>query len=558
MFCGSCGTPVAEGRRFCGSCGTPVRSQAGSGAPGAAATAVIAAPAPPARTAVIASPPAPLRAPWSLGKKIAAGLVLVVAAAAAGGYWWWSHRPVPPYQVQDPGLYPFQVRSADGKGSKWGFVDATGKVLIPPSWDSIDPNGRVLGRSVAFSEGLCAVLKDGKWGYIDPTGNPVIATQFESVFPFVEGMARVQLGNQTGYIDKTGRYVINPQFYQAGDFHEGLAAALNGEGGWGFINKTGTYVILPRFQAIDLDGFSAGLAAVCTQGKCGYINRSGEFVIQPQFPQAGAFFEGLAPVRMNGKTGFINTSGTIVINPQFDQTTNFSGGLAAVSVSGRQGTIDKQGKYVVNPGHYGLALSEGETLVAATSEGTGLITRGGQWILKPTRLLTGVGQIFGKVFLGSVTEDRTNLVPISTSGKILAGPYQGAMLEVLAQDLENEKSAMQSMRAIMAAQVSYSAAYPARGFAASLERLGPALAAPDENHAGLVDASLASGSKDNYQFTISIPPGTTAAGTNFNYFLIGKPAANHFGRTLCTDSTATVHFADSATECTSASPVLGD
>ncbi len=47
---------------------------------------------------------------------------------------------------------------------KWGFIDTTGKTLIPHIYDEVTD----------FSEGLIGVKKDGVWGYIDGGGNDVV------------------------------------------------------------------------------------------------------------------------------------------------------------------------------------------------------------------------------------------------------------------------------------------------------------------------------------------------------------------------------------------------
>jgi hypothetical protein len=511
-------------------------------------------PLPPQTTA----PPAKPVSKWTY-------VVVLLLVAAAGAGWWWFHRPAPPYKVQDPGIYPYQDLSADGKAVKWGFLDADGKVIVQPQWDGVAWSS-IDGRPVAFNEGLCGVQKDGKWGYIDTTGKLTIQNQFDSAGPFVEGLARVNLGNLVGYIDKTGGYAINPQFDQAGDFHGGLALAHSGgeaasagnsllnslgamtgvTGGWGFINKTGTFVIKAQFPSVDTDGFAEGLAGVC-QMKCGYVDHTGNFAIKPEFESLNTFSEGRAAVRVNGKWGYIDTAGKLVVNPQFDLAASFSGGLAAVTVSGHTGTIDKQGKYVLNPGQYSLMIRDGEDQPATTADGIGLIGKDGKWIIKPTRALTGIGKVLGKVFYGTVAGQ---FVPITMTGKVLAGPYKGALLDTMAQDIQNETSALQSMNLLTAAEARYSAAYPAKGFADSLDKLGPPTAAADDNHAGLIDAALATGTKDGYQFVVKIPEGTSTGGTNFNYLLSAKPAAGHAGRTYCADSTATVHYALPGQECT--------
>jgi hypothetical protein len=513
-------------------------------------------------------------------------VALLVVLAGVG--WWWFHRPAPPYQVQDPGIYPFPVPSADGKTAKWGFIDANGNVLIQPQWDDAGggkdfDGGMVLGHPVAFNEGLCAVQKDGKWGYIDTSGHLSIPAQFDSAGPFVEGLAMVKLGSQVGFIDKTGQYAINPQFPEAGDFHGGLAAVRIGGsdaantnpflglgilgsapagGNWGFINKAGTFVIKPQFQSADPDGFVDGLAGACLNGRCGYIDRTGAFAIKTQFNDASTFSEGMAAFQINGKWGFIDTSGNIVINPQFDAVTPFSGGLAVVSVSGRSGTINKQGKYVVNPGQFDIQLFEGhlsptDIQPVTSSDGIGLITRDGKWVVKPTKAISEFGNVLGKVFYGKIGGQEGT--PVSMSGKVLAGQYKGAMLDTLAQDIQNDNSAIASMRVLIGAEASYSASYAATGFTASIPALGPAATGtPDANHAGYIDADLATGTKDGYQFTVSIPAGTATGGTNFNYFLVAKPAAGHAGRSYCADSSGAIHYAAQGEECTITSPQLGD
>jgi hypothetical protein len=550
MFCPDCGSEVAEGRKFCGKCGGRIHADAANmeAAPGAAESPVE------TRTPVPAQPVSPRR------KLVYALLVLLLILG--GVAWWWFHRPAPAYQVKDPGIYPFQGPGADGKTIKTGFIDVNGKVIVQPQWDAADLSP-ILGQMVYCNEGFCGVLTNGKWGFIDTGGHLAIPNQFDAVGPFVEGLARVQLGNQIGYIDKTGQYAINPQFSSGGDFHGGLAA-VHADGGWGFINKTGTFVIKPHFQSASTDGFSGGLAAVCTTGeasflgvapgKCGYIDRSGNFAVKPEFNTVGDFSEGMAFVRMENKWGYINRAGKIVINPQFDQATMFSGGLAVVSVSGSTGTINRYGKYVVNPGQYNIHAREGDLQTVVSSDGMGLMTRDGKWVVKPSKAISGISMILGKVFYATVGTESN--VPISTSGKVLTGLYKGAMLDALAQEIQDENNALQDIHALIGAEAGYSGAYPAKGFTASLQKLGPATGTADENHAGLIDAELATGTKDGYQFAVSIPEGTSTGGANFNYFLMAKPAAGHAGRSFCADSAGTIHYAVQGGECSVASPAL--
>jgi hypothetical protein len=87
-------------------------------------------------------------------------------------------------------------------GKKYGFINRSGKTMIPPQFDL----------AYGFSEGLAAVQIDKKWGYIETTGKMVIPPQeFWSVKPFHNGLAEVQTKNGSiGYIDRSGKYVWGP------------------------------------------------------------------------------------------------------------------------------------------------------------------------------------------------------------------------------------------------------------------------------------------------------------------------------------------------------------
>jgi hypothetical protein len=534
MFCPDCGSTVAEGRTFCGKCGARLNAKAG------AAQAV--APAPVA-TAV--------KAPLSPRRKLVYAFVtlLVILGGAA---WWWFHRPAPAYQVQDPGIYPFTGLSADGKTVEWGFIDGDGKVLIQPKWDQVSFS-MIHDHMVAFNEGFCGVKQGDKWGFIDKSGNLAIPAQFDQVSPFVEGMAAVALGGQWGFIDKTGQYAVNPQFQAAGQFHDGLAA-VESNGAWGFINKAGVLVIPAKFGQANSNGFAEGLAGVQSNGKVGYIDRSGKLAISTNFQSIDDFSEGLARVCLANKWGYINTSGKIVINPQFDSAEDFSNGRAIVRIGYGTGTIDKNGKFVLNPGQNNVIAYQDDALFVAADNGIGLMNTKGEWILKPSPAVHALSASPEPLFNLQLGADRGVLV--NRSGKVLTGWYKGAMLDSLAQDLNNETSAIQSTRNLISAEASYSGAYPAKGFTASLSALGPATGSPDENHAGLIAADLATGTKDDYLFAVTIPEGTSTGGANFNYLLVAKPAAGHAGRSFCADSSGTVHYAVPGEECTTTSPAL--
>jgi hypothetical protein len=124
------------------------------------------------------------------------------------------------------------------------------------------------------------------WGFVDETGKVVIPFQFGMVLPFSEGLAAVKYnGGKCGFIDKTGEIVIPLKYVHAQSFSEGLAAVkLNGK--WGYIDKTGKEVIPLKYD--DAWGFSDDLALVKLNKKYGYIDKKGKIVIPIEYTEIEA------------------------------------------------------------------------------------------------------------------------------------------------------------------------------------------------------------------------------------------------------------------------------
>jgi hypothetical protein len=203
---------------------------------------------------------------------------------------------------------------------RWGYADATGRIVIEPRFDAALPFEKGLARVGVVDEELPEI--DGRpnilWGYINETGGVVVALKYNALRGFAEGLAacgvldptmsdasvfvRRGLGNfRWGYVDREGREAIPLKFFAAGDFSQGLAAVdaggeRDGSCGrnhkYGYVDKTGTFIINPRFAYAS--AFKNGSAQVAIghttyQGRCvccaprfvgrsGVINLKGEFV----------------------------------------------------------------------------------------------------------------------------------------------------------------------------------------------------------------------------------------------------------------------------------------
>lgn len=217
-----------------------------------------------------------------------------------------------------------------------------------------------------FSEGLAgfSIVEEGetKWGFVDAGGKVVINPQFKEIRMFSEGFCAVKNDdNLWGYIDRSGKIVINYQFDGvAGSFDgDGFGKFLNGRAivksgkQFGVINEEGRYDINPQFDDIVADG---AIYLIKNDGVYGWCDSNGKLIINPQFEQAFPFGDSdYAPVEMGNKWGYINRDGKIEINPQFKGALPYNNDRALVATGDKFGIIDRDGKYLINPQFEGLA-----------------------------------------------------------------------------------------------------------------------------------------------------------------------------------------------------------
>ncbi|MBI4748795.1 MAG: WG repeat-containing protein [Acidobacteria bacterium] len=251
-----------------------------------------------------------------------------------------------PVIIGNPQLYPVYIHRRG-----WGFINANGAKVIPPTLEEVTP----------FSEGLAGVKMNGKWGYINETGTLVIQPRFDAAGEFHNGLAKVVFDEikrfgvliprpPIAFINRHGEKVIDClQFQSVNGFQEGLAA-VQIDNKWGFINLQGQVVIQPEFE-IAYD-FSEGLSLVFKDGKYGFITPSGDWQIPPQLISASSFHNGRAKILVIAQDeaesyGFCDRQGKLVIPAEFEDASNFSEGLAAVRKNGKWGFIDAEGKVVV-------------------------------------------------------------------------------------------------------------------------------------------------------------------------------------------------------------------
>jgi hypothetical protein len=208
---------------------------------------------------------------------------------------------------------------------KFGCIDNTGKVVVPPIFESIVPFrskvtnvtykglARFINRdgvfitpeafqlAKPFSEGLAAIWRDGKWGFIDEYGKMAIPPRFDDAEPFSGGLARVTFEGTFAFVDKKGQLTrLSKDFVCVDSLKNGLAKARS-VAAWLFIDSKGErhlrsniLEVFPHPDApprkllaaktlLNLPSASAGTSS--EMARWGLVNDSGEFVVKPLYTE---------------------------------------------------------------------------------------------------------------------------------------------------------------------------------------------------------------------------------------------------------------------------------
>ncbi len=177
---------------------------------------------------------------------------------------------------------------------KYGFIDHTGKIVIPPHflWAldfsndlgtayvcgrnvSIDSSGALFPLRVAEEGQLEPMRAGAKSGFVNATGEFEITPVFDDALPFSEGLAAVQVGDKWGFIDSAGRTAIKPQFDSAFYFQEGIGL-VESDSGFALIDRSGK-TLTSGLEYVDQ--IADGRVPASREGKSGYLDLQGNTAI---------------------------------------------------------------------------------------------------------------------------------------------------------------------------------------------------------------------------------------------------------------------------------------
>lgn len=192
---------------------------------------------------------------------------------------------------------------AASSGGLWGFVGPGGEI-IPPTYSEV----------YGFNDGIAAVSRGSKWGYIDATGAEVIAYKYDFASRFRNGASVVMVDDRWGLIDRDGNYLVEPKYDKIRNLPGSSNYMFEANGKQGVLNASGEVLIEAQFDR--LGGLSEDLLNVYVDGEGGYFNvETQNFEIEPQFDLAAPFVGSVAQVSKDGLLGFIDRNGDFTFPP---------------------------------------------------------------------------------------------------------------------------------------------------------------------------------------------------------------------------------------------------
>lgn len=334
-----------------------------------------------------------------------------------------------------------------------GFINESGKVIIPPTYKE------VIGFQRAWNtqEGLAIINKNGLHGFVNYQGEIVLDATFKSTGNFTEiwtihkGIAKVvDQDNLVSFVDSNGKEVLPYEFNDITEQYQKVWNDSNGvciasyEDNYGLINYKGErktpFVYQKLFQFND-----SLFVAASNQKKWGLINSQGDSIIYFNYnnaiPISNKYVQFIQDSTLNytitdlglWKEG-ITEAPISNTPPSLKQKKEYTyhyidTDYAIVSKKGKsnlQGVVDYNHKVIIKLNFRKIKPFTNELAVAqqngksAKDRKYGYINRKGKWVIPPTynnalSFNEGLAPVSAKGKWGFINETNTIIIPIKYS-----------------------------------------------------------------------------------------------------------------------------------------------
>nr|WP_315103456.1 WG repeat-containing protein [uncultured Fretibacterium sp.] len=283
-------------------------------------------------------------------------LVLLVAVVSVSGWLFYRHGPdglefewlMEPQFYDANSFYRGVAWVQEKEGGPYKLIDKKGRAVVSDflaSYIFANP----------FTSNLATFCGPGNlMGYVDLTGKVVVPPRYQYAGMIEEGVGVVKSGDLCGVIDEKGRIVL-PIMYEEFIFifDANLFGVKSGDK-WGYVNGRNEAIRDFMFDKPSTSACPKGTCVAVLNGKSGLLDRKGRWVLPASYDVIYGVVRGEAKdnpkigVCRDGKVGFVDMQGNTVIDFQFRgrgwrNCYRFSEGLASVAISDPWSTKDAFG-----------------------------------------------------------------------------------------------------------------------------------------------------------------------------------------------------------------------
>src|SRR5688572_2159759 len=138
-----------------------------------------------------------------------------------------SARTAPRHWLDSNGFYKIKVKN------KIGFINSSGKVVIEPQFAAAGN---------FYEDGLAPARKDGYYGYIDTTGKYVLPPIYDYAHDFMQGLAKVYKRSGSVYINTKGKELFHG-IEEIEYSPDTLLICRTKSGAYGVLDRNGSIII---------------------------------------------------------------------------------------------------------------------------------------------------------------------------------------------------------------------------------------------------------------------------------------------------------------------------
>ncbi len=271
-------------------------------------------------------------------------------------------------------------------------------LIILLTFSLISCKGETIDKDHFTWKWFLAMNQEDKYGFLDETGKEVIPFIYDEAEPFYYGHAIVRIDDLYGVIDFDGEYILEPNYRSIDDFNALFTdrpetgeyfKARETDGTLSVFNTNGKNILsidgVVNYEWLDYED----LFRFTEDGLYGIVDTSGKYVLDCIYEGISPFSEGLAVFKKEDKYGYVNVSGEIIIENTYDDATDFKNGIASVKTDELWSAINQEEEVLFDqqfPIYFNFN-EEGNSIIQEKAL-YGIIDSEGNIVLEPINILS--------------------------------------------------------------------------------------------------------------------------------------------------------------------------